>query len=330
MCELCFPTRFRYCLQTTAFYLFSFANSVSQTCQPHLILSLRFSPFLSVPVASLALSLGEGKGSGDPATPISLETDEAASPSSLPSFPSSPPSLSSSPLMTSLCWPWRTERSATFYFCMLRRDWQGEGVFSSTLICVWACICVWCKYWCQKQRAERSPAPRTTREREQLCALRQTQKHADRPHNNSFLIWLLAVRLYFSSHSITAKHTLWMYCICSSLCPLSLPAPLSLPPWIISCFCLLASLHALLPVPSRHIGRRKRQFGSTKLPADHCYSSHCHSLWDFLLTRRACCDAGWDCVSRHNSLNLVLLAMQPSHENFSITHFSEWSHFRMV
>lgn len=55
------------------------------------------------------------------------------------------------------------------------------------------------------------------------------------------------------------------------------------------------------------------QFGSAQLPTDWCYSSHCHSLWDFLLTSHACWDAGWDCVSRHNSLNLVLLVLQQTH-----------------
>lgn len=54
------------CLQTIAFYLFSFSNGVSRACQPDPVLSLRvfffFGFFSSVPAASSALSLGEGKG----------------------------------------------------------------------------------------------------------------------------------------------------------------------------------------------------------------------------------------------------------------------------
>lgn len=74
---------------------------------------------------------------------------------------------------------------------------------------------------------------------------------------------------------------------------------------------------------------RGRQFGSTQLPTDQCYSSHCHSLRDFLLTRRACWDGGWDCVSRHNLLNLVLLAMQQSHGNTTM-HTAELLHHTLT
>lgn len=70
--------------------------------------------FLSLLLLQLWLSPKE-KGSFDPTTPISLETDEAAS--LLPLHASfcplllHPPPL---PLMTSLCRPWQTQRSATF------------------------------------------------------------------------------------------------------------------------------------------------------------------------------------------------------------------------
>lgn len=63
--------------------------------------------FLSLTLLQLSV-LAKEKGSDDPATPISLETDEAASLLLLL------PLLSSPSLMTSLCRPWRTERSGTF------------------------------------------------------------------------------------------------------------------------------------------------------------------------------------------------------------------------
>lgn len=72
-----------------------------------------------------------------------------------------------------------------------------------------------------------------------------------------------------------------------------------------------------------------RQFGSTQLPTDRRYSSHCHSLRDFLLTRHACRDGGWDCVSRHNLLRLVLLAMQQSHGNATV-HTAQLLHHTLV
>lgn len=62
---VCVPLRMLFldCLQTIAFYLFSFSNGVSRACQPDPVLSLRvFFFFSSVPAASSALSLGEGKG----------------------------------------------------------------------------------------------------------------------------------------------------------------------------------------------------------------------------------------------------------------------------
>lgn len=102
---VCVPLRMLFldCLQTIAFYLFSFSNGVSRACQLDPVLSLRVFFFFFCPCCFLSSqSWRRKKGSGDPATPISLETDEAAS-LSPPSLPSSPPSSSSPPLMTSLC-----------------------------------------------------------------------------------------------------------------------------------------------------------------------------------------------------------------------------------
>lgn len=70
-CQHCgSSTCFLCCLQTKAFYLFSFSNGTLQTCQPHLILSLSFSLLFSSSLLLPQLSASaKEEGFGDPSDP---------------------------------------------------------------------------------------------------------------------------------------------------------------------------------------------------------------------------------------------------------------------
>lgn len=141
-------------LQTMALYLFLLSDGVSQACQPRLVLSLRvfFPPFLHPRLFLRSLSRRWKRALVTPAPPISLETDEAASPPSL-----------HSPSARSLSFPVMSQILCNFPGSP-DRPWEGGGgvkgrsVFVSVPICMCrVCLCTRCKCWCQT-RAHRSVA----------------------------------------------------------------------------------------------------------------------------------------------------------------------------
>lgn len=101
------------------------------------------------------------KGSGDPATPISLETDEAASRLLLPHSPSQPPSPL--PSLNDVFVPAVTNR---VFGNFSRRTFAGRkaregGVFPSTVMRAFCARGV--NIGVKRRGHERSPAPRTRR-----------------------------------------------------------------------------------------------------------------------------------------------------------------------
>lgn len=132
---------------------------------------------------------------------------------------------------------------------------------------------MWCKYWCQTQRARRSPAPRTTRERAIMCIAPKTQKHAGRSHNIKLLSGFSVSAFLPQLHGIV-RHTL---CTFSHRLLLGCHSPhLSLSSNFMLLFASQPSCLAACAIQA--YWAEERQFGSTQLPADQCYSSHCHSL----------------------------------------------------
>lgn len=173
-----------------------------------------------------------------------------------------------------------------------------------------------------KRRGHTDHHPRTVQEREQLCALRQTQKHAGRLHNNSLLSGL-SLSALLSQLTASLPNIQYVYTFPSVSSMAVTPCTSLSSDNFMLLFASQPSCLAACAIQA--YWAEERQFGSTRLPADRCYSSHCHSLRDFLLTRRACWDGGWDCVSRHNLLNLVLLAMRQSHGNLPCTQLSSFT-----
>lgn len=136
-------------------------------------------------------------------------------------------------------------------------------------------VCTRCKYWCQTQRAHRSPARRTTQERAIMCIAPSTK--ARRPACLTTASYLAALCLpFFNSQHRSQAYAVYIYVslvLSTAVTPPPLPSPL-----IISCFSLLVSLHALLPVPSRHIGLRK---GNLALPGSRRTGAPPHTVSRF-------------------------------------------------
>lgn len=137
-------------------------------------------------------------------------------------------------------------------------------------------VCTRYKYWCQTQRAHRSPARRTTQERAIMCIAPGTK--ARRPACLTAASYLAALCLpFFNSQHRSQACAVYIYVSLLLFTAVTPPPPLP-SPLIISCFSLLVSLHALLPVPSRHTGLRK---GNLALPGSRRTGATPHSVSRF-------------------------------------------------
>lgn len=161
----------------------------------------------------------------------------------------------------------------------------GVGVcaFLSPLMCVSVHLCV-----VQILVSNAEGTPITIRGRR-----RRESNYVHCAKHKSTLVGCITTASYLASlclpFFLNSQHHCRTYtCIRFPPSPLwpSLPAPLS--PQIISCLLFASQPSCLAACAIQAYWAEERQFGSTQLPADRCYSSHCHSLRDFLLTRRAC------------------------------------------
>lgn len=116
------------CLQRIAFYLFSFSNGVSQACQPHLVLSLRFFSlsFFFVPCRFFSSQSQRRKRALTTPRPQShlRQMKQPLFSSSLPSLAPSPPH-SSSQLMMALYPAVTNPKLCNFCWCTGEGGWEG-------------------------------------------------------------------------------------------------------------------------------------------------------------------------------------------------------------
>lgn len=248
---------------------------MSQACQPHLVLSLWSSLFFFFFCPCRFFSAQSWRRKRAPATPrpqshlrqMKQPLPFSCSPPPFPSsLPSPPPSLSKLRLCAG-----RDEPNPQELFLMhAGGGWEGW-------VGVWVFVCgVNIGVKCRGHTDQRLRG-RRRRESNYVHCTKHKSTLIGRITTASYLASLCLP--FFSTHIIIAKHTL--LCIYTRLPPtphpsplqLSFPAPLSPP--IISCFSLLASLHALLHVPSRHIGLRN---GNLALPGSPRTGATLHTV----------------------------------------------------